>query len=344
VAAQTSIRAQFDGTAATPKKASFLLDVRVIGPLRVRVDGVWLKESDARWPRRRAVELLRVLALGGRRLPRAAAIAALWPRAGMREAQVSLRVTLHALRRALEPNVEGPGRFIDYDGVTLALRGDIGLAVDAHEAERALRSATLAQAANLNVEALAAYGRAIELLEAVPAEDGDAGWLAPYVRHWRRMFCVALRGNAALSKAAGDLNAATWHVERALVLEPLDEETVGLALEIALAMHDLERARLHFLEYKRRLAAELGTAPSRQLAAKYEAVMQTRAQRRKGELTAHELEILALIGRGIGSKQIGSTLSLSARTVDAHVGRILRKMGVRSRAAAVAAAGGLIEA
>jgi len=323
--------------------ASSFLEVRVIGPLRVRVDGFWLKEADQRWRRRRAVELLRALALAGGRLSRAEAIAALWPAAGPREAQVSLRVTLHALRRALEPGSEGPGRFVDYDGAQLGMRANIGLAIDAHEAERALQRAALARTANLNGEALALYARTIEIFGKLQSEDEVEPWLRPHVRRWRGLACVALRGGAETSITAGNVAAAKWYVERALQLEPLDEETVGVALDVALATHDLDGARSRFLELKGRLAGELRTAPSRQLAAKYEAVVRLRAQRRKAELTARELEILTFVGRGVGSKQIAAKLGRSSRSIDAHVGRILRKMGVASRAAAVAAAGGLIE-
>jgi DNA-binding SARP family transcriptional activator len=314
--------------------AAQLLEVRVIGPLRVRVDGIWLKETDPRWSRRGAIELLRALALGGGRLSRSEATATLWPRASEQHAALSLRVTLHALRRALEPNAEQGGRFIDYDGAHVTLRAGIGLAVDAHEAERTLRRATTH----------AGYARAIELLGALPREEAVAAWLRPHVRNWRGLLCLALSAGARMSLAAGHADVAAWYVKQALELEPLDEVVVGLALDIALASGDVERARSHYLEHKRRLAAELGVAPSAALAAKYAAVLRGRTQRRKEQLTTQEVEILTLVGRGIGSKQIAATLGTSSRSIDSHVGRILRKMGVATRAAAVAAAGALLEA
>jgi DNA-binding SARP family transcriptional activator len=324
--------------------AAQLLEIRVVGPLRVRIDGAWLREDDPRWSRRAAIELLRALALAGGRLSREEAIAALWPQATFERAQGSLRVTLHALRRALEPDGEGAGRFIDYDGAYVSLRAGIGLAVDAHEAERALRRATLARAAHHTTEALAIYARAIELLGAVRREDAVPAWLRPHVRQWRRLLCLALRAGAELSKAAGDVDAAGWYVTRALDIEPLDEATVALALDIALANGDVERAREHFLEHKRRLGTELGVAPSAGLAAKYAAVLRSRAKCKSEQLTAQDIEILTLVGRGEGSKQIAAELGTSSRRIDSQVGRILRKMGVASRAAAVAAAGALLEA
>ena len=81
----------------------------------------------------------------------------------------------YALRRALEPAALNAGRFIDYDGAHVNLHAGIGLAVDAHEAERTLRRATTH----------ADYARAIELLGTLPREEAVAAWLRPHVRHWR---------------------------------------------------------------------------------------------------------------------------------------------------------------
>jgi len=48
-------------------------------------------------------------------------------------------------------------------------------------------------------------------------------------------------------------------------------------------------------------------------------------------LTQREREIEALIARGQTNRQIAADLSLSARTVDTHVSRILHKRGLSSR-------------
>ncbi len=56
------------------------------------------------------------------------------------------------------------------------------------------------------------------------------------------------------------------------------------------------------------------------------------------EFTARELEILELLGTGLGQAQIAEQLFLSPKTVANHIDHILKKLGVHSRAAAVAAA------
>lgn len=52
-------------------------------------------------------------------------------------------------------------------------------------------------------------------------------------------------------------------------------------------------------------------------------------------LTEREVEVLRLAARGLSNKQIGAALGLSARTVQVHLGRIFRKLGVASRTEAV---------
>jgi two-component system, OmpR family, response regulator len=56
------------------------------------------------------------------------------------------------------------------------------------------------------------------------------------------------------------------------------------------------------------------------------------------QLTRRELEILSLLAEGLHAAEIAARLVISPKTVSTHVDRILRKLGVRSRAQAVALA------
>ncbi|MFG1783387.1 response regulator [Rhodococcus oryzae] len=53
------------------------------------------------------------------------------------------------------------------------------------------------------------------------------------------------------------------------------------------------------------------------------------------DLTARELDVLTLIGRGHTNAEIGRELGISGVTVKSHVGHIFLKLGLRDRAAAI---------
>jgi DNA-binding NarL/FixJ family response regulator len=51
-------------------------------------------------------------------------------------------------------------------------------------------------------------------------------------------------------------------------------------------------------------------------------------------LSSREAEVLALVSRGLGNKQIGRTLGITERTVKVHLGNIFRRIGVQDRTSA----------
>ncbi|WP_209890898.1 response regulator [Nocardia goodfellowii] len=55
-------------------------------------------------------------------------------------------------------------------------------------------------------------------------------------------------------------------------------------------------------------------------------------------LTARELDILGQLAHGLGNREIARALHISESTVKTHLGRIYEKLGVDTRAAAVAVA------
>jgi non-specific serine/threonine protein kinase len=59
---------------------------------------------------------------------------------------------------------------------------------------------------------------------------------------------------------------------------------------------------------------------------------QTSAGAQPPNLTPREQEVALLVGRGLTNRQIAQELSISERTVENHIGKILKKLGFSSRA------------
>jgi DNA-binding CsgD family transcriptional regulator len=99
------------------------------------------------------------------------------------------------------------------------------------------------------------------------------------------------------------------------------------------ARRELGMARAVFA----RLGAPLELAAADTLAEKYVLASQpAKGPTRKGELTARERQVIALIAQGYSNRQIAEALTISEKTAEIHVGNILGKLGLTSRAQAAA--------
>lgn len=138
---------------------------------------------------------------------------------------------------------------------------------------------------------------------------------------------LQLAGEPQAAAAAWRARGCPYESARALA-ESDDEEVVleGLAELERLGAGPATKLLRQTLR-TRGVAAPRGRRPS------------TRAN--PGELTSRELEVLRLVAAGRRNADVAAELVLSPRTVDHHVSAILRKLRVRTRGEAAAAAGEL---
>ena len=153
----------------------------------------------------------------------------------------------------------------------------------------------------------------------------------------------AHRSIGELATDSGRLSEAMGHVEKSLPLA----ESCGALYERALTLiakgrllvsrGNAEEARAILVEV-REICGRLGAMPALDRASELEKKLPHGAWDAPAGLTGRELEVLRLVAQGLTNHEIASRLVLSEHTVHRHVANVLGKMGVSSRAAAVAQA------
>jgi DNA-binding NarL/FixJ family response regulator len=184
------------------------------------------------------------------------------------------------------------------------------------------------------------------LLEAGCVEDAaaTAEMLAACARDHPAPYLSAVaalaRGRVCLAVGTGDpracLREALAGFGRAQMPMELARARVDLAQALLTDRPDVAvaEARAALDEFERLQAARDADAAAALLR-----TLGTRtapARRVTGQLTKREVEVLDLLGHGLSNRDISDRLYISRKTVEHHVGNILAKLGLRSRAEAAA--------
>jgi DNA-binding CsgD family transcriptional regulator len=149
--------------------------------------------------------------------------------------------------------------------------------------------------------------------------------------------------DATLPRARAIVTAATGDLAGALAaLDTLDVEAASrLPFELGCAW--LTKGRLHRRAKQRRAAAaafrealeifeRLGAPTWAQQARREGDVVGPRRRAAPDELTATELRVAELAATGLTNREIAKAAFMSNKTVEAHLARAYRKLGIRSRA------------
>lgn len=273
--------------------------------------------------------------------------------------------------RACQQHTEGlhehpPGAGFYQQGEVLRLRGELDAAENAYRnasragAESQPGLALLWLARGRTRAAAAAIGRAlaatveplerarllparVEILLAGRDHEGARAACAELTEVVARFPTGMMRATAA--QAQGAVELAAGKVREALVLLRLAwkewqaleipyaaarmREALGVACRV---LGDREGGRME-LEAARAAYASLG---ARQDIARVDALLVHRTDAGPQGLTPREVQVLHLVAAGKTNKNVADALSLSVKTVERHVGNILMKLDVPSRAAATA--------
>jgi DNA-binding NarL/FixJ family response regulator len=220
--------------------------------------------------------------------------------AQLRLAQGQVDVALAAIRRALSESVDPLKRAV-------LLPAQVEIALVAGELDEARRASSELDEHASRYEAGMLRALADHARGAVALAEGDAA--------------RSLRSLRQAAQAWRELDAP-YEVARACLLIGLACRTVG---DGDAALRELAAARETF--------AELGALPD---VRRLDAMLAPGGSRDTHGLTSRELEVLGLVAQGRSNRDIAGELVISEHTVARHVQNIFAKLGVSSRAAAVA--------
>jgi DNA-binding SARP family transcriptional activator len=240
-----------------PAAPAARVQLRVLGPLELRRDGVVVVARELR--RERVRQLLGYL-LTHDRPTRAAITADLWPDLDEVAAGRNLRVTLAYLHAVLEPGRGDldPPYFIRSSGPVLHLVVDAAMEVDALQFDRHLDEAARLEAQGAPSAALTAYERALALWDTGYLPDVSGGdWLQWERDRLRGRFLAAAVRAGELHLARGDAVAARALGERAVRADEWSEEAHQLLVAALTESGDLVEARRQ-LRHLHRVLDELG--------------------------------------------------------------------------------------
>ncbi len=232
------------------------LEIRVLGPVDIRVDGAPLVVDT-----RKAVAILVLLGVEGRPYARDELAAMLWPESDDESARGALRRTLSVLRAALGT------RWVTADRSAVALDDD-RVRVDLAELEAAAASgdhASLRRAASL---ARGPFLAGFSLRDSPDFDD----WRATRAVAVERLVGDVLERLATTAEAAGDASGAIAAASRRLDLDPLDEPARRQLMAMLARAGDRAGAIRQYRAGVAVLERELGVAPLAETTDLYEAI------------------------------------------------------------------------
>jgi predicted ATPase/DNA-binding SARP family transcriptional activator len=234
-------------------RRSKVLRIRLLGGFSVSVESRTIAQND--WHLRKAATLVKLLALApGHRMHREQTMELLWPDSSRRMASNSLRSTLHAARRVLDPDAGSLYLASEDASLVLCPEGNLWVDVEAFE--------EVAATARREKEP-ATYQGAIELYsgELLP-EDRYEEWAQGRREELRQLYLALIVELADLYKERGEHRLAVEALQKAVAEEPILEEAHTGLMGLYVLSGRPEQALTQYERLRELLSERLGREPT----------------------------------------------------------------------------------
>lgn len=263
------------------------IEVKLLGSFEVKVDGKPV--PDGAWRRRRAADVVKILALEpSHRLHREQIMDSLWPDLAPEAGAANLRKALHYARKAL-----GSAHSISSSGGVVELGPGIDLAVDSIAFEAAARSALKSHDPVSIVSAAELY-----VGELLPSDRYEF-WVTPARERLRALALQTLK------------SVSRW--DQVLEIEPADEDAHRALIHEALDNGDRTRAVRQFEMLRQRLRMDLGMGPDPQSVKLYERAMAGEDEAANGIQRVRTLLARAFVQLNNGQLDLAHQNAIEAR-------------------------------
>jgi LuxR family maltose regulon positive regulatory protein len=244
------------------RKQSPVLHVNTLGGFEVKVDGRIL--DDTVWSRKQTRLLfLALIALGPDWVKTDRLLEALWPDSGPEAGARTLRVTLHRLRKNLEPKMDSEvgSAYVERQRGALRLNPEL-CRVDVHEFRKLLEEAAHRGSAEDPKDAIASLEKAIGLYRgAFLSNEPYMEWAEEKRHTLSKDYLYTLMRAAKLEEKQGKIALAMANYQRVIQEDPVNEPAYQNLMRLQSELGLLGEVKRTYQTCRQNLQSHLGAEP-----------------------------------------------------------------------------------
>ena len=262
----------------TPPDQPKHLHIRTFGGFHVCLEDE-TPISAKRWGGRRSKLLLKaIVSHGGQEVPSDILMDELWPESPEKTARGNLKVTLHRLRKVLEPDLDADrgSSYVHLKDNRISLDRRLCL-TDVEEFTRCCKESARRENASDSAKVLKLGERAVELYRGdfLP-EDPYEPWVEIKRLALKEVYINLLFRMVEILRARGDMDDAARFCAKITEAEPCLERAARSLMEIYAASGRSAEALLVFETFKKRLRQDIGVEPDQSTTRLYRRILSNR--------------------------------------------------------------------